>query len=42
VVFATNKANCFSAANNKQDLQALSQKLDINVSRVLTRFGPWE
>ena len=41
VVFATNKANCFSAANNKQELQALSQKLDINISRVLTRFGPW-
>jgi spermidine synthase len=42
VVFATNKANCFSAANNKQELQTLSQKLEINVSRVLTRFGPWE
>jgi spermidine synthase len=42
VVFATNKANCFAAANNKQELQALSQKLDINISRVLTRFGPWE
>ncbi|MGK0408865.1 MAG: spermidine synthase [Shewanella psychromarinicola] len=42
VVFATNKANCFAAASNKQELQALSQKLDINISRVLTRFGSWE
>ena len=42
VVYATNGHTGFAAANNKQALQALSQKLDTNISRVLTRFGIWE
>ncbi|GGP67111.1 spermidine synthase [Shewanella algicola] len=42
VVYATNGSGNFAGANNKQALQNLSQKLDTNISRVLTRFGPWQ
>ncbi|MBB1270770.1 spermidine synthase [Shewanella sp. SR44-3] len=42
VVFATNTPGCFEAANNKAAIQALSQQLEVNVSRSLNRFGPWE
>ncbi|GGB54532.1 fused MFS/spermidine synthase [Shewanella inventionis] len=42
VIYATNGSNTFGQANNKQALQHLSQKLDTNISRVLTRFGVWE
>lgn len=42
VVYATNGCGNFTGSNNKQALQNLSQKLDTNISRVLTRFGPWQ
>lgn len=42
VIYATNGLGNFMEATNKQALQSLSQKLDTNISRVLTRFGPWQ
>jgi spermidine synthase len=42
VVFATNIPGRFEAASNKTAIQGLSQQLEVNLSRALTRFGPWD
>jgi spermidine synthase len=42
VVFAAKTPGRFEAANNKAAIQTLSQQLEVNLSRSLTRFGPWE
>jgi len=42
VVFATNQSQGLSAMCNKANQQALSQAIEVNVSRVLTRFEPWK
>ncbi|UCX03522.1 spermidine synthase [Shewanella glacialimarina] len=42
VVFATNQSQGLAAMSNKANQQTLSQALDINIPRVLTRFEPWQ
>ncbi|MBR9728355.1 spermidine synthase [Shewanella intestini] len=42
VIFASQQDNGFNLATNKTATQALSQKLDFNISRVLTRFNEWK
>ncbi|MCL1142310.1 spermidine synthase [Shewanella gaetbuli] len=42
VVFATNQPQGLSGMSNKANQQALSQAIEVNVARVLTRFEPWQ
>ncbi|WP_394129520.1 spermidine synthase [Shewanella maritima] len=42
VIFACDHDAGFSQANNKAATQALSQQLDFNIQRVLTRFESWK
>ncbi|NKF49261.1 methyltransferase [Shewanella sp. WXL01] len=41
VIFASQVDCNFNLANNKAALQELSQQLDFNIARVLTRFDEW-
>jgi spermidine synthase len=42
VIFASNQAQGFGAISQKAQQQTISQALDFNISRVLTRFELWQ